>query len=487
MATIQESMAKATQLHQAGHLREAEQLYLAVVAADPTHTYALNNLGILASQADRPEEAMEYLRRALSLEPDVAEFHGNLAVAYQAAHGAAVAIAEFREALRLKPTSAQCHTDLGEALLELGQLDEALVRGQEALRLQPDFAPAYAILGQCVTRGRYVFSDEEVRRMQALLEAGGQSPEHAVRLHFTLAAWWDRQGDYDAAFRGYCQGNDFRREIYRRTGRTFDPEKFRAKIDALMAGFTAESFERMRGRGVASERPVFVVGMIRSGTSLVEQILASHPLVFGCGELKDIDQLSRVFYPACTRGIDAATVHRLADSYLGRLLRLAGPAAVRAIDKLPTNFVHLGMIAMLFPQARVIHCRRNPLDVCVSAFVQNFQHVPYATRLEDLGFFHRQYERLMEHWRRVLPLRMHEVVYEDLVADQERISRELVAFCGLPWDDRCLAFHKNPRAVKTVSRLQVRQPIYTHAVGRWKRFESHLGPLRDALAGGGKG
>ncbi len=483
MPTIHEIMMKATELHQAGNLREAEQLYRQVVAADPRHIFALNNLGILASQGDRHEEAITYLRRALAIDPGVAEFHGNLAIAYKSAHGAAASLAEFREALRLKPASAQCHTDMAEALLELGQLDEVLALAREALRLDPDYPPALGVLGQLAGQGHYELTDEDIAQMRALQAKPDLRTESAALLHFTLAAWWEKQGDYDTAFRDYCRGNELRREVYRQQDRTFNPDVYCKQINAIIAGFSPSVFEKTRGMGVNSERPIFVVGMVRSGTTLVEQILSSHPQVFGCGELKDIDQIGLHFYPACVKGVTAPMIRRMAEHYLQHLVHLGGSEPARMVDKMPRNFLHLGMIAILFPNARVIHCRRDPLDTCISAFVQNFQHVPYGTRLEDLGLYYREYARLMEHWRKVLPLRMYEVVYEELVADQERISREMIAFCGLNWDDRCLAFHKNTRHVKTVSRLQVRQPIYTRSVARWKRFEKYLQPLRDALAG----
>jgi tetratricopeptide (TPR) repeat protein len=483
MATIHEIMTKATELHQAGELREAERLYRQVVNADPTHVFALNNLGILASQADRHEEAISYLRRALALEPGVAEFHGNLAIAYKSAHGAAASLAEFREALRLKPNSAQCHTDLAEALLELGQVDDILPMAQEALRLEPGWPPAYGVLGQLSGLGKYELTDEDLRQMHELLEKDDVRIESKSLLHFTLAAWWEKKGEYDAAFRDYTRGNDLRREIYLKQGRPFNPQAYVAQVNALMAGFAPAVFEKTRGMGVTSERPIFVVGMVRSGTTLVEQILSSHPQVFGCGELRDIDLISTHFYPACSKGITVVMVRRMAEHYLQRLAHLAGKEPARVVDKMPRNFLHLGMIAVLFPNARVIHCRRDPLDTCISAFIQNFQHVPYGTSLEDLGLYYRHYERLMEHWRKALPMRLYEVQYEELVADQERISRELIAFCGLEWDKRCLSFHKNPRPVKTVSRLQVRQPIYNRSVARWKRFEKYLQPLHDALAG----
>jgi tetratricopeptide (TPR) repeat protein len=473
---------RAAQLHQAGRLRQAEQLYREVLAADPSDAHALSNLGVLLNQADRSDEAVVYLRRAVALRPGDAQLHSNLAVAYHGARDVPSSAAAYREALRLNPAAAPIHVYLGQVLLELGQAEEALACGREALRLRPDFPPAYGLLGDLVGQGRHRFADEDIRRMRALLDGGGLSEDHASLLSFALAAHWDKQADCAEAFRCYRRANDLQREAFRRAGHAFSREQHRGRIDGLIAAFTPDFFARARPFGVASERPVFVVGMVRSGTSLVEQVLASHLRVFGCGELKDIEQLAPAFHAACLAGLDPATAHGLAERYLRRLSRLAGDEAVRVVDKMPHNFLHLGMIAVLFPRARVVHCRRDPLDVGLSSYVQNVQ-LPYATSLEDLGFYHREYERLMAHWRRALPLRMHEVVYEEMVADPGRVSRDLVAFCGLPWDDRCLAFHQNPRPVQTLSKLQVRQPIYTHAVARWKRYEAHLGPLQEALAG----
>ena len=494
MDTIQDIMTNAFRIHQTGDLRQAELLYRQALAIEPNHPHALCNLGVLINQAERPDEAIDYLRQAAALQPEVGEFHGNLATAYLAAQEVPAAIAAFREALRLKPASARIRGQLGHALLELGQLDEARTLALEALELEPGFPPAFGVLGQLATHGEYAFSEEEIRQMQALLKTGRLTLEHAVTLHFTLAGYWDSKGETDIAFRAYTRANEIQREIYRRSHRAFDRQNYRAQTDMLMAAFTVEFFERARPDATAtgsfdssfgnlSERPVFVVGMIRSGTSLVEQILASHPCVFGCGELKNMSQIAGSFYNACLQGVDAATVGELADRYLRRLTRDCGPESVRVIDKMPHNFLHLGAIAVLFPRARVIHCRRDRMATCVSAYLQPFNDIPYATSLEDLGFHYLEHERLMEHWRKVLPVRMHEVVYEELVADQERISRELVAFCGLDWEDRCLTFHGNPRPVRTMSKLQVRQPMYTRSLAGWKRFEAYLEPLRQALSG----
>ena len=228
--------------------------------------------------------------------------------------------------------------------------------------------------------------------------------------------------------------------------------------------------------------------MARSGTSLVEQIVASHPLARGAGELTKIADLITAFertagpYPDSAAALDAKTSHRLATAYESHLCRVAGGNAARLTDKMPANFMHLGFIALLFPRARIVHCLRDPLDACLSIYFQRFRHGnDYAYDLADIGFFYRQYQRLMDHWRRVLPLAIHEVRYEDLVADPDGQVRALIEFLGLPWDEHCLVHHRSRRAVQTASAWQVRQPIYASAIGRWRHYEKHLGPLKQAL------
>jgi hypothetical protein len=230
--------------------------------------------------------------------------------------------------------------------------------------------------------------------------------------------------------------------------------------------------------------------MMRSGTSLAEQILASHSAVYGAGELRDIDLLVATLpqrlgaaegYPACLGRLDAAAVRALADEHLGRL-RQRGGAAARVVDKAPFNFLHLSLIVTLFPRARLVHCRRDPVDTCLSCYFQNFgEPMGFTLDLRHLGLYYRAYERLMAHWARVLPVPVFELQYEELTADQEAVSRRLVEFCGLDWDERCLRFHETRRPVRTASTLQVRRPMYQSAVGRWKRYEAHLGPLLEAL------
>jgi hypothetical protein len=237
--------------------------------------------------------------------------------------------------------------------------------------------------------------------------------------------------------------------------------------------------------------PVFIVGMPRSGTSLVEQILASHPAVHGAGELRLMKHFtdalpaelgSTAEFPECLDRLDKAACHRLAEAYLGDLHRLA-PDKARITDKLPLNFHNLGLIATLFPEAQIIHCRRDPRDVCWSCYFQNFREIAFACDLQMLGAYYRQYDRLMAYWKDMLPTPILDVCYEELVANLEHVSRQIVAFCGLPWDKACLDFHQTQRVVRTSSNIQVRQPLYRKSIGYWKNYEPYLGLLMKSLCG----
>jgi Flp pilus assembly protein TadD len=500
------------------HLQEALRLA-------PGNAQTRNDLGGALIAARRPDVAIEHLRAAVRLKPAFPEACNNLGVALRKMNEVEEAVTCFREALRLNPDYARARNNLGHSLQVLGRIGEALAEFREVLRREPDNTLTLGHLSNLAAYGYYRLSPEEMQRLQDLAARPDLSQEDLCRIHFSLARLLDKAGDYDEAFAHCARGNELRKEYDRDNGLVFDPELHRRFIERLISTCTPAYFERVAAFGVDSELPVFIVGMMRSGTTLVEQILASHLQVHGAGELPDVELMvsglvsaelvsgewsvvsgqysstkgevrARDYspqatphspqttqqYPECLLDLDRSTVRRLAEQYLERLRRRGGKA-LRVVDKLPFNFLHLGLMAALFPKAHIIHCRRNAIDTCLSAYFQNFTDPhTFAFDLRNLGKYYREYERLMAHWSKVSPLPILELQYEELTANQEAASRRLVAFCGLEWDERCLRFNENNRPVRTASTLQVRQPMYRTSVGRWKHYEKHLGPLLEELA-----
>ncbi len=476
-------------LHRQGRLPEAVTLLQETVRQAPGHAQAQNDLGGALLACNQVEAAIRHLRQAVRLRPSFAEAHSNLGLAFRELGRIDEAMQCFRESLRLNPNYAGAHNNLGYTLEYQGKIDEARAQFLEALRLDPGNPRALASLSGLASNGHYEFTDEQLQRIRVLVARGGIPVDDLGRLHFALARVADRAGSYDEAFAHYRHGNELRKEYVRRRGTAFDPADQHRRVDRLIAAFTADTFARVASFGLDTELPIFIVGMMRSGTSLAEQILASHPRVFGAGELPDFNDITASLpqllgggeYPECMSRVGATVVNATGERYLQHLRQLGG-AAERVVDKMPFNFHYLGLIATLFPRARIIHCRRDPIDTCLSCYIQNFgEPHGFTLDLAHLGQFYREYERLMAHWARVLPVPVFDLSYEELTADQEDVSRRLIAFCGLDWDERCLRFNETARPVRTASTLQVRQPMYRSAVGRWKRYAAHLQPLIEAL------
>jgi hypothetical protein len=329
----------------------------------------------------------------------------------------------------------------------------------------------------------------EFDRLQTLVNDADRPLQLRMEAGFALGRLLDNADRHDDAFHCFSRANAFCSQLIARSEARFDRAAFRQQIASLIEICTPELYSNIEEEGNRSEMPVFVVGMPRSGTSLVEQIAASHSRVSGAGELADIiriaGQIQRCSQEQGAEETDPGLAHRLADEYIERLKRI-GNGADRVIDKMPDNILHLGLIAVLFPSARIIFCRRDPRDVCVSCYFIDFhQRIPWSYDLVDCGLRALGIERLADHWRRVLPLRMLTIDYETLVADLEGESRRLIEFLGLDWEPACLEFYKTERPVQTFSGWQVRQPLYTSSVGRWRKYEKHLGPLLEVLAVGG--
>ena len=474
-------LAAAVRFHQTGEFQNAAEIYRRILDRHPDHFDALHHLGLIALQAGQNERAIDLIGRALAINPKFAAAHNSLGAALQMQGNLTEAANCYQRAAAIDPKNARTQNNLGIVLQVSGRLDEAIVAFENALALKPDYAMPYKGLAAL----RKVLPDDGlISGIQRLLREDKLPGDDRCYLNFALGKCFDDIGEFDRAFHHYQAGNDIHKQK-----RPFDVAAFAEKTDEIIATFTPAFFSERAAVGNNSEQPVFIVGMPRSGTTLIEQILASHPAVFGADELPYFNQMAAdlqamlrdaTAYPACAARIDEATAGRLAQRYLDHLRKRSGDAA-RVTDKMPDNFRNLGLIALLFPRARVIHCRRDPLDVCLSCYFQDFTNLPFSYDLADIGQYYRKYEQLMAHWWSALPLQILDLRYEELVADEETVSRRMVDFCGLDWDDACLTFHENDRPVQTASKWQVRQPIYKTSVARWKRYERHLGPLKAAL------
>jgi tetratricopeptide (TPR) repeat protein len=405
-----------------------------------------------------------------------AAYHGNLGLALQAQGKVEQAVASFRRALALRPDFAEMHASLGRALTTVGLLDLAEASYRRAIDLSPGRASFYYGLAEVI---RFTAVDRHFARMQDLAQRIVRLPaEDQVYLQFALGKAYGDLGEHERSFHHFLVGNARKRRLT-----SYDEAATLKRFGLVRAGFTAERMIFAVGQPV--DGPIFILGMPRSGTTLVEQILASHPQVYGAGELDLFGHAVKDFAPrgaVFDAGLSAEDFGRLGAGYLHRL-RAVAPGATRITDKMPQNFLFCGLISMALPNARIIHVRRDPVDTCLSCFSTLFADGhPYTYDLGELGRYYRCYRVLTDHWRQVLPSSvLLEVHYEDVVADLEGQARRMLAHCGLAWDDACLAFYKTKRPVRTASAAQVRQPIYRTSAGRWRPPPDLLKPLTDEL------
>lgn len=459
---------------------EAVASYRRALELKPDHAEALSNLGVALQDLGQLEAAIESYRKAIALKPGFAPFHNNLGTALQDQGRLDAALASYETALALAPDDAEAETNLGTALVALGRIDEARHRFERAVRLAPRNPRHFRLLGQTRT---FAAGDRELADLRALAQdADSLSEPRQVELHFALAKALDDAGARDEAFGHYLAGNALKRKDM-----AYDDRAVLEHHRRLTGTFSREAIAAAAGAGEPSPLPVFIMGMPRSGSTLIEQILASHPDFGAAGEVNDFEtELARLYPAGVPEKIPpAAELRELGRRYVARL-KARAPEALRITDKMLANFQHAGLIHLALPKARLIHSRRDPLDTCLSCFCTLFDkdNLPFAYDLAELGRHYSAYQRLMAHWRAALPAGiLLEVDYEELVADLEGQARRIVAHCGLPWNDSCLSFHKASRAVTTASAAQVRRPLYRSSVGRWRPDPELLRPLTDALDG----
>jgi len=517
-ATPHPELLAAAEHLRLGKLGLAEPLVREVLKKHPTDVSAMRLLADIGIKVNRYEDAKNLLERALELAPDYRLARHNYAVVLlrrqelsaaltqiklllkedpgnarylilkgsilvrMGDHPAAITI--FENVLIEHPLQAPAQLSYGHALKTVGRLKESITAYKRAIEISPTIGEAYWSLANLKT---FKFSDDDIKAMRAAITSEGGDADDQSHLAFALGKALEDREQYDESFKYYKRGNTIRRLEHR-----YDPKKNMYNAVRQLHTCTAEFFATREGQGCPSRDPIFIVGLPRAGSTLLEQILASHSAVEGTAELPDIIAMSRQLggrkrdnpatkYPEILAELSPEKLHELGEGYLAstRIQRSDMPFF---IDKMPNNFLHIGLIHLILPNAKIIDARRHPMAGCFSAYKQLFaQGQTFTYDLTDVGHYYRNYIKMMDHWDEVLPGRVLRVQYEDMVTDPETQIRRLLKYCELSFEDQCLRFYETDRAIRTPSAEQVRQPIYRGGLEQWRHFESHLTPLRDAL------
>jgi tetratricopeptide (TPR) repeat protein len=501
-------LAMANDLVARGEHAAAVQTLTEVVAAHPRHAVAHNQLGTALCKVGRYQEAEEHFRRAVGVKAGYVDALCNLGIVLRLRGLAAESEIPLRRVLKLKPSHVEARSNLGAALMFLGRPQEARGCFEKVLRLAPRHVGALIGLGEVAgALGRFDEAERALKRALDIEPAAVGAWEGLVRLRkmtsadrawlvgaekaafgrlapleestlrFAIAKYYDDIGDCPGAFRSYQRANELRKTA----ADPYDRAAHKAFVDDLIRVYSRDAVAHGHAGASDSERPVFVVGMPRSGTTLIAQIIHAHPAAFAAGELGFWAHAVSTNEGTLRRELpDMPLSKKVASAYLATLAGRSAEA-LRVVDKATTNSDYLGIIHSIFPRARMIYVRRDPVDTCLSCYFQPFSPaVNFAMDLTDLAHYYREHRRLATHWRNVLPPgTLLEVPYAELVADAQRWTRRIIEFLGLPWDERCLNFHEADRVVLTSSFWQVRQKLYTTSVGRWRNYEEFIGPLLE--------
>jgi len=467
-----------------GQLKDASHLLQRCLELAPDFHAARLSYARVLLRTQKPEEAIREVEKLLALEPNNPNFLTLKAAILGRIGEHDDAIRIYEKVLKDYPNQGRAQMSYGHTLKTVGRLSEAIAAYRKCIHLNPEVGEAYWSLANLKT---FRFSDEDIENMRRQVTAEGGDPDDQSHLAFALGKALEDQQKYDESFKFYRRGNAIRRIGHKHNVmiNVFDSVR---QVKTL----TADFFAQRRGWGCPAPDPIFIVGLPRAGSTLLEQILASHSRVEGTSELQDIITISRKLgarsrtnpsgkYPEILTELTADQCRELGESYL-ETTRIQRRGAPFFIDKMPNNFRHIGLIHLILPNSRIIDARRHPMGGCFSGFKQLFAHgQTFTYGLEDIGKYYRDYVKLMDHWDAVLPGRVHRVLYEDMVADTDTQIRALLDYCGLDFEDRCLRFYETDRAVRTPSSEQVRKPIYKEGLEQWRNFEPYLGPLKEAL------
>lgn len=463
----------------AEHADEAEGLLEKALALAPDYIAAILDLGRLRKEQDRYGAALECFDQAIALDPGNAQAHYLRGATLAPAAFTEEAIAAYQQCLQLRPNHIAALLGLGHVLKAVGRYDESVASYTGCIRQSPESGETYWSLANLKT---YRFDDAAVAEMERRIACGGLSASSEIHFLFALGKACEDRGDFDRAWHYYRSGNTKQRALV-----SYDPVQTETMNDRLMRVFSAGLLQSRRGAGLADPAPIFIMGLPRSGSTLLEQILASHSQVEGTSELPYLGRVATwlnrnradgINYPEAVCELAPANFAALGRDYLDYAQMHRRSGAPRFIDKMPNNFPSIGFLSLILPEAKIIDARRHPLDACLSCYRQLFaKGQAFTYDLTEIGEYYLQYQRMMDHWHEVLPGRVLTVQYEEVVSDFEAQARRLLEFCGLPWEDACLRFYESDRPVRTPSSEQVRQPIYDRSVGHWRNFEPQLDEL----------
>ncbi len=466
--------------YNAGRYNEAIAAYRKAIETRPDNAMAYSNCSLAMQAAGRFHESLKMALKAIELRPELKGLYGNVGISLIRLGRHREAISYFRTAIDGNPQNSMNWLNLGHLYKELGEFENAGIAYENVLKILP--TDGHAILGMALIRKFTRVDLPWCAQLEQLLASPRAHSKDRYSIHFALGKIYEDIGHFAVAFSHYQRGHQIDPVPYQR-------QVTQERLDLNRSLFTTEWLASRCNFGLDTTAPIFIVGMFRSGSTLVEQTLTSHSLVHGAGELPDLERLYHDLshitghndLVSCFNALTPSQCHAIASDYLNRR-RVEMGAKAYVTDKMLVNFWNLGLIALLFPKAKIIHCMRDPRDTCLSCYSTRFSdRLDYTQDLGDLGHYYRTYQAMMDHWRRVLPIPILDVAYEDVVADQVGMTRRILEYCNLPWEPQCLQFYKNDRPISTSSDWQVRQPVYKTAVRRWERFAPYLGKLFDAL------
>jgi tetratricopeptide (TPR) repeat protein len=463
-----------------GEYKQAAASYRNAIKISPSFIEAHRGLGMAYASLRQWDGAIDSFRKVIKQNPRHAEAQNNLGNALKAKGEIMESMACYRSAISINPSYAEAYKNLGVALEHSGNLPEAEENYRKAIAIKSDFAEVYRHLSSVV---RHTENDSDIQAMEHLYQDNSISDEQRMHLCFALGKAYEDLKEYTRSFELFSEANQIKRKTFDYSTR--ESERFFADIKHT---FSPVFFSQHMNMGVSDETPIFILGMPRSGTTLVEHIIASHPQVYGAGELGYMGELVKRLcpkgerFPYITSDLDAASIAGVGDDYLKKLREHSSEDKF-VTDKMPHNFLYVGLIKIALPNAKIIHCCREPLDTCLSIYKNYFADAhKYAYDLRELGEYYRLYADLMEYWRGTLPGVIYDIYYEELIADQEGQTRQLLEYCNLPWDEACLGFYRSGRNVQTASSAQVRQPIYSSSVKLSELYGDQLAVLKESLS-----